>query len=197
MAAEYGDYVYNQRLFHLQDEGIIDERELMWDYESQWRYELGSCQIKVRSRAAMLSFCGFVLLTLGGAAIGVNFMPESYSSHPVPGYMVRPMYVTAALMVIGIVLCLGALLMFSSACNKIIFYERGLKYVSFFGFRRQTVMYRDISYIEKYFVRTGKSAFDSYIIHTAGKKYNWTTNDYMGAGTATDLLLYKCFQNVN
>lgn len=168
MAAEYGDYVYNQRLFHLYDARVIDERDLVWESVSQMKYELGSCQARVKARTMMLFFCGIILFALGCAAIGVNFVPASYG-YPEPLYMVRPVYVTATLMGTGIVLCLGALFLFECGSKKIIFYERGFVYVTLFGIRRQTVMYRDIRYIEKHFVRTSRCRFDSYIIHTGNK----------------------------
>lgn len=197
MVAEYGDYVYNQRLFHLHDDGIIDERELMWDYASQMRQELGSCQTRVRGRTAMLFFCGLILFALGCAAIGVNFISDGYPGNPRPAYVTRPVYATAVLAATGTALCLGALVLFAAAGNKIIFYERGFQYVTLFGLCRQTVMYRDIRYIAKHRVHTTKCAFDSYMIHTDRKKYNWTADNYIGAAEITDLLLFKCFQNVS
>lgn len=190
MVAAYGDYIYNQRLFHLHDDGMIDERELMWDLATQKQGDPGSFQAKAGGRAAMLFFCGLLLLALGCAAIGVNFTPY-YGGKP------RPVYAVAVLAGTGIVLCLGALLLFSSAGNKILFFERGFQYVTFFGLRRQTVMYRDIRRIEKHHVRTSKCNFDSYMIYTDEKKYNWTTDNYIGAAAITDLLLLKCFKNVS
>lgn len=194
MVAEYGNYVYNQRLFHLYDDGIISERDIVWGVEEQKRYDPGKLQVTVKGRSAILFFSGLILLAMGCAAIGVNFMPASYSSHPKPAYAVRPLYATVVLICTGIVLCLGALLLFSNAFNKIIFYERGFRLITFFGLRGRTVMYRDIRRIEKHPVHTTKGSFDSYMIYTDRKKYNWTADNYIGAAQATDLLLYKCFQ---
>lgn len=197
MTAEYGDYVYNHRLFHLNDDRVIDEHELVWDSEFQMNHELGSCQARIKARAMMLFFCGLILFILGCAAIGVNFISDGYPGNPRPSYAVRPLYATITLAGTGTALCLGGLLLFAACSNKIIFYERGFRYITFFGIHRQTVMYRDIRYIEKHFVRTSRCCFDSYIIYTDGKKYNWTTDNYIGAARVTDLLLYRCFQNVS
>lgn len=192
MVAEYGDYVYNHHLFHFQDGEILDERELVWECEAQMIHELGARQVKLKSRTAMFFFCGIILIALGCAAIVITALPADF-----PGHEDRPMYATVVLMGTGIALCLGGLLLLTSMNNKIIFYERGFKYVDLFGLRRQTVMYRDIRYIEKHRVRTTRAAFDSYVIHVNGKKYNWMTNEYIGAEAVTDLLLFKCFQNVS
>lgn len=188
--ADYGNYVYNGNLFHLNDDGKLNEYERLWD--SQIKPGLGEYQIQAESRNLMLLFVSIILFAVGAGSIGVALFDDSY-----PGG--RPLYNIIVLVSIGILLWAMAFAQLTVVNNKIILFERGLVYATCLGLRRRTVFYRDIGQIEKqpHRIKKRRVTLDFYTITAGRKRYMWNSSDFSGAGPMMDLLLARCYVKIN
>lgn len=185
MAAQYGKYTYNGRLFHLHDDGIINEYDLIWNIGQKG---LGQYQAQAKARPLAPVIEWALLFLIGAVSVFFAFEPGRIGSED------NPMYRFLALAVPGIVFWIIAFVSLSFINNRVVFHERGIRLITCFGFRKHDVLYRDIDRLEKHHVKLKTGSMDNYFVQAGKKKYSWTTDTYAGAGQITDLLLHKCFR---